>query len=46
MLLDDRNDLVFVAYTGIADHLNRVINVGEFDLRRLYFGIGHGVTAS
>ncbi|MCY1466282.1 hypothetical protein D9M71_845600 [compost metagenome] len=46
VFLDDLDDLVLVAHTGIADHLDRVINVGEFDLWRLYFGIGHGVTAS
>ena len=46
VLLDDLDDLVFVAHSGVADHLNRVINVREFDLWRLYFSVCHGVTAS
>ena len=44
--LHNLDDLVFVANPRVADHLNRIINLGKFDLWRLYFGIGHGVTAS
>ncbi|MCY1466175.1 hypothetical protein D9M71_844330 [compost metagenome] len=43
---DDVDDSVLVTHAGVADHLNRVIIGRELDLWRLYFGIGHGVTAS
>jgi len=46
VFLDDLDDLVLVAHTRIADHLDGIVHVWEFDLWRLYFGIGHGVTAS
>ena len=46
VFLDDIDDFVLIAHTRVADHLNRVIHVGEFDLWRLYFGIAHGVLAS